>query len=315
MAAAITTDTTDQTPIPISSDQGKKLSPAALAADSVLQALKARNAAQNDAISADSGKGAAEAGHQPAAATHQPTRAMESRESLEWQLQQAYLLIAEFYEYSMEDIDSARYYYNMAASSPLNKSVYWKSNLFLAQHASESDSVLSDEASRRYRAVVAADSVPIEAANIARKALGLPLLEVPILPQHAALRIAESARSSGQTSMDSLLLLYTDVIRMDSLTRDGRSALFAKAFIYENVLHQFDSAKVIYKNLLTHSADSSYATWLEEKLLPPDSNSIFLRSDKELFGKREAVETLLQPAKAEDGWPPPEESLRGRRYR
>jgi hypothetical protein len=55
---------------------------------------------------------------------------------------------------------------------------------------------------------------------------------------------------------------------------------------------------------------------LRAKLAPPDSSSLFFESDEQLFGQSTAtVEALLQPAETEKGWPPPEESLRGRRFR
>jgi hypothetical protein len=103
---------------------------------------------------------------------------------------------------------------------------------------------------------------------------------------------------------------------MDSTTPEAQTALFAKAFVYEDVLGRPDSAAAVYRELLRTCADPSVADMLRAKLAPPDSSSPFFESDQALFGQStETVETLLQPAQSEEGWPPPEESLRGRRFR
>jgi hypothetical protein len=216
----------------------------------------------------------------------------------------------------LADHDSALYYYRLAAADPVNAQVFWKANLLLASRFAASGDSLTAEAEQRYRAVIGADSVPIPAANRARAALHMPLIEVPVSPQLAALRAAEIAQFADSVSPDSVLKLYSAVIAMDSTTPEARTALFAKAFVYEDTLRQPDSARAIYRELLRTCADSSVADMLRAKLAPPDSSSPFFESNEALFGQStETVETLLQPAQQEAGWPPPEESLRGRRFR
>lgn len=238
----------------------------------------------------------------------------------ERELQLAYLHAAEFYAYSLTEQDSALNYYKLAAASPVNAEVFWRAHLHLGKalsvkaDSSTADSVVG-EAAEHYRAVLQADSVPIEAANTARTALKLPLIEVPVPEQVSALRAAEVARFSGAAPADSVVGLYSKVIAMDSTSREGKMALFAKATLLEKSLHQSDQARVIYERLLKLNPDSAMAAIARGKLAPPDSGSIFLMSDAQLSGKREAVESLFDQKQDEKGWPPSEESLRGRHFR
>jgi len=229
-------------------------------------------------------------------------------------LQRAYLHVAEFYGYSLVDKDSALHYYELAAAHPADPQVYWKANLKLAEIFSEQNGLASDDAQRSYQAVVNADSVPIEVANVARSALGLPLLDLPIEPQIMLLHAAEEAHDRG-APLDSVLLLYDAVISIDSTSEPGQRALFAKAFIYEESMHRLSWAQSIYEDLLAKSPNSPYADRLRRKLVPPDSESVFLLTDAQLLGARAAATDLLEETPDESGWPPPEESLQGRRYR
>jgi len=298
-------------PPEIAADTSRRLSPAELATDSILRSLRRQ---ADEKKLADSVAGAA-----PVYAKTAPTggsTAPGDLTSLCRDLQSAYLRIAEFYEFDLADHDSALYYYRLAAADPVNAQVFWKANLLLASRFAASGDSLTAEAEQRYRAVIGADSVPIPAANRARAALHMPLIEVPVSPQLAALRAAEIAQFADSLSPDSVLKLYSAVIAMDSTTPEARTALFAKAFVYEDTLRQPDSARAIYRELLRTCADSSVADMLRAKLAPPDSSSPFFESNEALFGQStETVETLLQPAQQEAGWPPPEESLRGRRFR
>jgi tetratricopeptide (TPR) repeat protein len=290
------------------SDSGRRLSPAELASDSILKALRQQ---AEERKSADTS----------APESPQPSPAGENAErtglsSLHHELQAAYFHIAEFYEFDLADHDSALYYYRLAAADPINKQVFWKANLFLADRLRGPGDSLTAEAEQHYRAVLGADSVPVPAQNRARAALHLPLIEVPPPPQLEALRAVEIAQHSDSLSPDSVLRLYSNVVALDSTTPEARIAWFAKAHIFEDVLQQPDSARVIYSQLLKTSKDSSVVTMLRTKLAPPDSASPFFESDEALFGQKgEAVETLLRPTEEEKGWPPPEESLRGRRFR
>jgi tetratricopeptide (TPR) repeat protein len=243
------------------------------------------------------------------------------------ELQLTYLHAAEFYEFNLTEQDSAMTYYRLAAASPVNADVYWRANLYLGSVYSEmhdsltstSDSVRADSipeaATHYYRAVVNADSVPVNAANEARSALKMPLIEIPLPPQVLALHEAENAQLVDGAPIDSVISLYTHVIEMDSNSTEGKRALFAKANLLEMRLHRFDQARITYERLLALSPDTAMANVARAKLAPPDSNSIFNLSDAELAGKHEAVESLLEAKQDDTGWPPSEESLRGRHYR
>ncbi|HEY3294371.1 MAG TPA: tetratricopeptide repeat protein [bacterium] len=258
-----------------------------------------------------------------AAASVRATPAQTLRTQLlakERELQLAYLHAAEFYAYSLTEQDSALNYYRLAATSPVNAEVFWRSNLFLGSALTpKADSTARDsltgEAADHYRYVVAADSVPSAAANAARAALKLPLIEVPVPAQVAALHAAENAQFTPHAPVDSVLALYSHVIAFDSTSREGKKALFAKATLLEKDLRRYDQARVVYQHLLALNPDSAMEVISKAKVAPPDSNSIFNMSDAELFGKREPVEALFDQKQDESGWPPSEETLRGRHFR
>ncbi|MBU0508867.1 tetratricopeptide repeat protein [bacterium] len=238
----------------------------------------------------------------------------DRRETLLRELQLAYLHVAEFYQYNLIEPDSAMHYYRLAADFPFDSRVRWKANLYLASYCAEQDSGISERARQYYQAVVDDDSVSADAANVARQALGLPLIVIPVSPQVEALQAAEYARFQSEAPLDSVLKLYSAVIATDSTSTAGQTALFAKAHIYEEEFARFDSARVIYTRLLALFPDSSFAERLRRKLGPPDSVSCFLLTDAQLLGSRAPVEDLLEEEPDETGWPPSEESLRGRRF-
>jgi len=298
-------------PSQILADTGRRLTPAELATDSIVKALR-RQGEERQLADSLATREPVHAETAPASESSGP----DDVTALRQQLQSAYLRAAEFYEFDLADHDSALYYDRLAAADPVNAEVYWKANLLLAKRLSGPGDSLTSDAERHYRAVLNADSVPIPVANQARAALHLPLIEVPVSPQLVALRAAETAQLADSVSTDSLLRLYSSVIAMDSTTPEARVALFAKAFIFEDTLRQPDSAGVIYRELLRTCPDSSFSDLLRAKLAPPDSSSPFFESDEALFPSGgETVEAILQPTQAEEGWPPPEESLRGRRFR
>jgi len=230
-------------------------------------------------------------------------------------LQRLYLQAAEFYQYSLADSDSALHYYRLAAADTSDVDVLWRANLFVAGALTSEDGSLSPEATERFRAVLNVSGVPVDAANVARAALGLPLVEEPVPEQDLALRFAEIARASGEASTDSVLALYSTVIRMDSTTAAAQCALFAKGHIYEKELRQYDSARVSYEALLALHPDCTYVRQLKRVLAEPDSESVFLLTDAQLFDVRQPAESILESKPDSTGWPPPEESLRGRRFR
>jgi TolA-binding protein len=230
-------------------------------------------------------------------------------------LQVAYLRAGEFYDQNLADPDSALNYYRLAAADTLDMDTYWKANLYLATLLPQSDSAVSPEARACYENVLKVQDIPVDAANRARRALGLPLLTAPLPAQKAALLAAENAWFSQSVAPDSAIRLYAAVIRMDSTTIDARTALFAQADIYEKSLQKPDSVRVIYDALMARYPTAYWVDRLKARLKPPDSTSVFLMSDEQLMGKKVSVESLLQPAASDSGWPPPEESLHRIRYR
>ncbi len=313
----------DEKPDSMESQSRVRKSPAATLADSIARALQ-----RSDSLAADSLKrihtdtlgtnpDIIEPGEDLAdAPDEEVVPSMNQEQTLRRELHQAYLHVAEFYQYGLADTDSALHYYRLAASLRDDPSTYWKANLFLAEHLARNDTLSSAKADAHYRAVVEADSVPLEASNLAREALHLPLIERPIPPQRIALQNAEEVQLAGHCSPDSLLALYSQVIAFDSSSPEGQTALFAKAHIYENDLAEYDSAGLVFSALLEYFPDSSFARRLRRKLGPPDSlaSSYFTMTKDEIIGKRAPLEDFLEQSPDSSGWPPPEESLEGRRY-
>ena len=294
-------------------------SPAALRADSILRALMTQRTSTPDSLeppvhaAADSDQTTSETPTPQPVPVSPPSRSQLL--SLKTDLQRLYLQAAEFYQYSLADSDSALHYYRLAAADTSDVDVLWRANLFVAGALTSEDGSLSPEATERFRAVLNVSGVPVDVANVARAALGLPLVEEPVPEQDLALRVAEIARASGEASTDSVLALYSTVIRMDSTTAAAQCALFAKGHIYEKELRQYDSARVSYEALLALHPDCTYVRQLKRVLAEPDSESVFLLTDAQLFDVRQPAESILESKPDSTGWPPPEESLRGRRFR
>jgi hypothetical protein len=231
------------------------------------------------------------------------------------ELQAAYLQTAEFYLYNLSEPDSAMRYFRLAASSRLNASVFWRANLYLAYRTSPKDSVMSSESEAYYRAVVDADSVPVDAANLARQALNMPLLALHISEQDSLFNVAEQARLSNLYASNQVLHLYSMTASLDSTSKTGIKSLVSKAYIFEYDLHQPDSARVIYEHLQTMNPDTALSAWIRGKLSTVDSTSVFNLTDEQLLGKTQPLESLLEMKPDSSGWPPPESALRGRRFR
>lgn len=247
-----------------------------------------------------------------------------SRETLSAQLvkvrkrlQRSYLNAAEFYLFTLSERDSALTYYAQAASDPINPGVYWRSNLYLARSFSQ-DSLTAELSGDFYRAIVDADSVPLAAQNEARRVLGLELVNDPHDAQRALFASAESAQLSGETALESLPALYAQVVEMDTTTSRAYRALVAQFYIYDGRLGPYrvpDSARALGERIQSMFPDSSIVNEIKREFAPDDSSSIYLMSDAEmanLYFPKQNVK--IEEEASETGWPPPEESLRGRRY-
>jgi TolA-binding protein len=230
-------------------------------------------------------------------------------------LQESYFGLAEFYEFSLALRDSSMSYYQMAAGDNSNSNVYWKAHLILARSGKTTNEALDSTAIEHYRAVVSTEGVPFVVANEARQALDMPLLQIPVSEQKEALRTAEEAYLYGSVTPEEALRGYSEVIAIDSTTNEAKIALFAQTNIYEYDMKNPDSAIAVTQRLVNLFPDSAFTTVLRKKLEPPDSSSIFLLSDAELMPQAADTTSVVEAQADSSGWPPPEESLRGRRYR
>ena len=298
-------------------------SPAALAADSLLRALQQQIRAGSDTVaSAEAAEDSLRVAQPPVVQSPAPSKSHEETELAEVErlrreyhkeLQLALLHVAEFYEFSLMEHDSAMAYYRRAAASPSNPDVYWRANLYLAYEA-QRDTTRMSEAQSYFQVVANADSVPVEARNVAHEALGLALIVIPASAQSEAFRMVEQVSLSNQVPMDSVIRLYSNVIAFDSTSPEAMHSLFAQVYLYEHVLLLPDSARAVMERIVALYPDSSFTNRLKIRLQPPDSSSIFLLSDEELTATVEPQESVIEEIPTEGGWPPPEESLRGRRF-
>jgi tetratricopeptide (TPR) repeat protein len=227
--------------------------------------------------------------------------------------QLAALRVAEFYGLSLGEPDSALMYYKIAAQEKDHRETFWKANLYLAEVAA-GDSAHVNEAHQYYQAIVDADSVPRAVMHEARQALGLAISDTGSTAQAQALRMAEQASLTNQVPPDSAVELYGSVVAFDSTSLEARSALFAQLHLYEDVLLNSDSSRAVAHRIIALFPDSSFSEKLRIRVLPPDSGSIFLKSDEQLYPHAPAQGSVVEETPTEGGWPPPEESLRGRRF-
>jgi TolA-binding protein len=299
-----------------------RVSQSSMAADSILRALSRRDSLKADSLSkVGAVDSAAVKAPTPADTSHaapvlNPVETMRKQLIVKRRdLQATYLQVAEFYLYNLSEPDSAMRYFRLAAASPLNASVFWRANLYLAYKLSPPEGPPVGEAQDHYRAVVMADSVPVEAANVARQALGMPLLPVPISEQDSLFLAAETARFSGEASAGHVLDLYGRAAAHDSTSKTGMKALVSQAYICEYDLHRPDLARPIYEQLQKMNPDTALSVWVRGKLSKVDSTSAFFLTDEQMMGKTQPMESLLEQKPDSTGWPPPETSLQGRRYR
>lgn len=292
-------------------------SPARAAADSLLKLLDAQDAERKSKAAGDSTV-TPPAAPAPALA-NLSLQEIDSRLLLvRKQLQQAYLRAAEFYLLTLAENDSALTYYAQAASNPDDVGVFWKANLYLARELSK-DSATAEQAMDFYRALVDIDSIPLSAQNEARAALGMePVAD----PRDARVRLfaeAETARLSGEIPVEQVLSLYGRVVEYDSTTSEAYRALVAQFCLYDGRLGPFripDSVKAVAARLESMFPDSIFVREAKKVCAPDDSSSLYLSSDEELMALYMPKKTtaMFEEEPSESGWPPPEETLRGRRY-
>jgi TolA-binding protein len=225
-------------------------------------------------------------------------------------LQRALFDVGEFFWHDLGMSDSASYFFKRAAQDTFDQETRWKANLILAELAQESGA--SDEEIRRYYEVVlTSGEVPIKARNQARAALGLPLtLEAPDTLHEKYLELERSILDTTSRP-DSLLSVLQVFLSMDPSWPDYPRLLFAKAYLYENRLKNMDSARAAYETLIALYPDSAFSATLAARL---DTTQLQAEAEEQLqTGTPSEADTLK--TSTEEGWPPPEETLLGRRGR
>ncbi|MFH1011455.1 MAG: tetratricopeptide repeat protein [bacterium] len=225
-------------------------------------------------------------------------------------LQRALFQVGEFFWHDLGRSDSAFYFFERAAPDTFDPAIQWKANLVLADMARERGA--TDERIRRYyEAVLMTPGVPVEAENLARKALELPLKSQPTDTLRAKYLELEGGLLDTTRHPDSLLVALQSLLRADTSWTYFPKVLFAKAYLYEHRLKNLDSARAVYENLVSLYPDSAFSMLLAERL---DTTQLLAQGGEKPQEGSLGVADSLQ-ASTEEGWPPPEESLVGRRGR
>ncbi|MBM3324244.1 MAG: tetratricopeptide repeat protein, partial [Calditrichaeota bacterium] len=94
------------------------------------------------------------------------------------ELQRALFQVGEFFWHDLGRSDSAFYFFQRAAPDTFDSAIRWKANLVLADMARERGASF-ENLRPYYEAVLQTQDVPVEAENVARRALGLPLKSGP----------------------------------------------------------------------------------------------------------------------------------------
>jgi tetratricopeptide (TPR) repeat protein len=323
-AEAQTSDLSEQVPDSISVGAPPvEFSPARAAADSLLRLLDQQDAARRAELSrlADTSSTSLDssAAVAPPVVANKLSRAQITEALLKTRkaLQRAYLRAAEFYLFSLSEQDSALTYYAQAASNPVEPNVYWKANLYLAR-VFALDSATAEQSLDFYRAIMDADSTPLDARNEARAQLGLERLADPRDEQRTLFEAAEAAQLMGEVSLADLPALYARVVDLDSTTAEAFRALAAQYYIYDGRLGMFrlpDSVQALGARIESMFPDSGLVREIKRVLAPDDSSSLYLMTDAELLSLYMPKQDVsIEETPSETGWPPPEESLRGRRF-
>jgi TolA-binding protein len=236
---------------------------------------------------------------------------MEDLLTAKGDLQRTLFHIAEFYLYDLNDVDSAFCYFERAAQDTFDLSTRWRANLMLAQMAAQRGA--GDEVIRQYyETALATEGIPIQAENRAREALGLPLKSLPRDTLWEKYLNIEKGIFDAAASPDSLLVALDLLMTADPQLPYYPKVLFAKAYLCEHRLGNKDLTKAVYRRLISLYPDSAFSAMLTERL---DTTKYAAASQEGLLptsptGEGEAAEGGQEP-----GWPPPEESLLGRRGR
>ena len=300
----------------------RPITPATLLADSLLKALQASAIAQaSDSIAPDSSL-QVERVAEPETVVSAEMRALaaiarldSSREVLRESIMSTYLRIAEFFEENLHEPDSSLKYLTLAAAELFSHDDFWKACLQLAARLEKSEPTDSIEVRRLYERALAVETMPLSVQNVIRNRLGYEIQGEEIAMQDRMLADAEAAFLTESVSIDSVLAMYGDVVKADSTSTAALKALFGLEYIYEFRLNDFESAKHVTQTIINLFPDSSFVTSLQVKVAEPNSSSIFDLTDEQIAEARAKSHVVLSVQPDSTGWPPPEESLKGRRFR
>ena len=299
----------------------KGASPAAMLADSFLHAIKAERETKEDSSVIDT-LIAETVLEEEDAISLKERRARERIQFLDssvvilrMNLMSTYLHSAEFFDEVLNESDSSLTYLELAASEPCQHENYWKAALQLAARLSELDPVDHDRINSLYQKALSVEGIPLSVENRILENLGQEQQTIEIPEQEALLMKAEAAYLIGDVTPDSVISLYRRVVEFDSTSAYGLQAWFALEYIYENELENFETAAQLTQIIIDLFPDSSFVSGLNAKLQELPSNTIFDMTDEEIADLRLKAHQTLAMKPDSTGWPPPEESLKGRRYR
>lgn len=300
----------------------RKLTPAALLADSLLRAMKAeRDKANADSTQIDSML-------VESAPVEEDTLSQRERQALEriqyldstvvvlrQNLMSSYLQTAEFFKEIIIDPDSSLKYLELAAATPMQQEDYWKAALQLITRLKKSEAPDYDRINNLYRKALTVESMPLSVRNMIRKELGYELLDAETTEQERKLMDAESAFLSDTLSAEQVAPLYREVVQIDSISPVGLQAWFGLLYLYEYRIKNYDSASAITQTMIDLFPDSSFVPRLNKKLKELPTASAFDISDEDIMALRTKSHESMTAQPDSTGWPPAEDLLKGRRYR
>ncbi len=225
-------------------------------------------------------------------------------------LQAVLFQIGEFFLHDLQDQDSASYFFEWAAYDTMDHRIQWKANLVLAELAQRrgADSMVIRS---HYEAALATPGIPIDAENRAREALGLPLKETPRDTLRENYLKLEGSILDTTASPDSILVSLDSLMIADTSSVYFLKSLWARGYFYEHRVGDRDSARATYERIISLYPDSAFTTVLAQRL---DTTTLAALAEEKVPAVVEAEADTIHTSQ-EAGWPPPEESLLGRRGR
>lgn len=222
-------------------------------------------------------------------------------------LQGVFFQLGEFFLHDLQDQDSASYFFEWAAYDTMDHRIRWKANLVLADLAQGrgADSLLIRS---YYEAALATPGITVDAENRARKALGLPLKEMPRDTLRENYLKLEGSILDTTASPDSILISLNSLMIADTSSIYFLKSLWARGYFYEHRVGNRDSARAAYERIISLYPDSAFTTVLAQRL---DTTTLAALAEQNVPAAAPAEADTIHTGQ-EAGWPPPEESLLGR---